>query len=289
MPSSDTPQMRVGIIGQGPYAEARHAALQVHSAVQFADTLAGEVCAVPAMAGPGVVAPGPLGGFLHGLDAAVLALSSADLMAAAESTLKQGVHAFLEWPPARSVGDAQVLVRLAEEAGVEVGVSRPLRRLPVVAQAAARPPALVALTLHAVPPGDGPPAWPRWLADALDLCCALAGSTSIQRIDAEAARLDRPWPEAVGIGLRFHTGTYAQIHLRLADTPGGSVYGAGPDGRFEADIPLTPPPDLLTEETAAFFDALADNIPLSTLPRLASLLDALHVLRLVEQLMARLR
>lgn len=281
--------MRVGIIGQGPHAEARRAALQAHPAVQFAGTLAGDVCAVPAMAGPGVVAPGPLGGFLHGLDAVVLALPPADLLAAAQSTVKQGVHAFLEWPPARSVGEAQALVRLAEEAGVEVGVSRPLRRLPVVAQAAAHRPALVVLTLHAVPPEDGPPAWSRWLGDALDLCCTLAGSTSVQRIDAEAARLDRPWPEAVGIGLRFHTGTYAQLHLRLADAPGGSVYSAGPDGRFEADVPLTPPPDLLAEETAAFFDALTAGTPLSTLPRLASLLDALHVLRLAERLMARLR
>ena len=220
---------------------------------------------------------------LDGLDVAFVAGPTAGHFAAAEAATKAGRHVFLEWPPATSVREAEAMSELAEEAGVEVGVSRPLRLLPVFRELpeAGR----VSLIVVRLSVSGEAPAWPRRLADAVDLCCALAQSHSVQRVDAEAVRTEGPWPAAVAFGLRFHSGAYAQVSLRRG-TAGGTLYvgGAG----FEADVAL--PDDaaseapLLEAETQAFLAAVAEGRPAPV-----SILDGLHTLRLVERLMMKLR
>ncbi|MDX1546205.1 MAG: Gfo/Idh/MocA family oxidoreductase [Rhodothermales bacterium] len=275
--------MNVGIIGNGEVAARRRAVAAVRGV---------RLRPVP-VAGAGEA--------LDGLDVVFVAGPTADHYRLAEAAAKRGVHVFLDWPPATSVRECEAMGTLAEEAGVEVGVSRPLRFHPVFGEVPAAWRASLILLRRTYPP-EAPAAWPRWLADAADLCCALAQSHSVQRIDAEAARVAAPWPSAVGVGLRFHNGAYAQVSLRHggAAAPRGTLYAAGGGTEVEAALeeavasegeanagepPAFDPADALrASETAAFLRALREGRPAPV-----SILDGLHTLRLVERLMTRLR
>lgn len=232
-----------------------------------------------------------LDAYLATLDALLVASPTADHFRIAEAAARRGVHLFLDWPPATSVEEGQAIVRLAEEAGIEVGISRSLRFHPALAPASpARRASLIVLS--GIFSTDVPPAWPLWLADAIDLCCALAQTTSVQRIDAEAVRREAPWPVAVAFGLRFHNGSYAQASLRCTDAPSHlALYAEGPDLHLDADLGVAnaPPSDtyafvLRHAEMQAFLRVLLDRQPAPV-----TLLDGLHTMRLVERLMAKLR
>jgi predicted dehydrogenase len=215
----------------------------------------------------------------------------------AQAAARHGVHLFLEWPPATSIRECESIVQLAEEAGVEVGVSRPLRFHPLLDALGDQRVHLIVLRQEV--DANTPAFWPPRCADALDLCCALAQSHSIQRIDAEAVPRHAAWPEAIAFALRFHSGTYAQVSLYRRQQPGDDLlYVAGADMQLESDLEGTTlhghpsPGDAVTragqsaveQETTAFLDALkAGQIPPVTV------LDGLHTMRLVERLMEQLR
>lgn len=240
-----------------------------------------------------------LNDFLAEVEAVFVTVPTAHHFAVAEAAAKRGVHMLLEWPPATSIKECQAMVQLAEEAGVEIGVSRPLRFHSLFAALPAAWRAELILLRRTVPTTVSA-SWPRWLADAVDLCCALAQTSSVQRVDAEAVRIGAPWPEAVAFGLRFHSGTYAQTSLRRSETtPGSQLYVAGPGFQQEADFHDTSqsaanvpgseaygndPASLLHAETHAFVDALLDRRPVPV-----SALDGLHTMRLVERLMGKMR
>ena len=199
----------------------------------------------------------------------------------AEAALKKGLHLLLAWPPTASLTEAERLVRLGEEAGVEIGVSRPLRFHPAVADWPKRA-QLVHLT-QVVPEAMQPPPWARWMADAVDLCCALAHSHSVQRIDAEAVRGD-VWPTALGAGLRFHSGTYAQLHVRRAPADHQYQVYLGRGARQRVIDLATAHDEAAAAEARVFVHAVAEGQPPPV-----SMLEAFHTLRLVERLMTRLR
>ena len=199
----------------------------------------------------------------------------------AEAALKKGLHLLLAWPPTASLTEAERLVRLGEEAGVEIGVSRPLRFHPAVADWPKRA-QLVHLT-QVVPEAMQPPPWARWMADAIDLCCALAHSHSVQRIDAEAVRGD-VWPTALGAGLRFHSGTYAQLHVRRAPMDHRHQVYLGRGAQHEVIDLTTAHEEAAAAEARAFVQAVVEDRPPPV-----SMLEAFHTLRLVERLMTRLR
>ncbi len=275
--------MHVGVIGTGERAKPRRAALAglpppfvVEHRVPPADPLDDE----------------GLEATLTGLDVAFIAVAPAEVMRVATAAARQGLHFFLEWPPAASLREGERLLKLSEEAGVEVGVSRPWRFHPALA---ARPAGwkatLAGLTTFFAGEGPAP------LVDAVDLAVTLARSGTVQRVDAEAvrtgARLD-----AVAFTLRFHNGAFAQGMVRRGPGPPAlHVFAAGAGHTLEADLaappenagraaalePL-PAPALLQAESRAFLDALARRQPPPV-----SLLDGLHTLRLLERLMARLR
>ncbi|ARA94010.1 hypothetical protein AWN76_013175 [Rhodothermaceae bacterium RA] len=225
----------------------------------------------------------------------------ADRFRLAEAAARHGCHLLLAWPPAASIPEAEALVRLAEEAGVEIGVQRPLRWQPALRDG---PPALrpsLVLLQQDVP--DGRP-WPRLLADAVDLCTAVAGGGGVRRVEAAAVRR-AAHPEAMAFTLRFLRGTLAQVSLRRGPVDRASLYAAGPGGRLEVDFSGMQArlavlearqnedrPDALETETAAlvtaevhaFLDALAARQPAPV-----SILEALQTMRLVERLMQRLR
>lgn len=288
--------MRVGVIGRGRQAEQRSRAVQGLRGITLVD---------PWEANP-EEEPADLYPFLEGLDVVFVTVPAAEHFQVAEVATKRGVHVFLEWPPATSTRECASIVHLAEEAGVEVGLSRPLRFHPVFS---ALPegwrPDLVLVHQEVAPGG----AWQRHLADAVDLCCAFAGSSSVQRIDAEAARSGPAWPDALAFGIRFHNGVYVQGSLRRTDgAPSGELYAAGPGLQVAADLAGTEvrrrrtdggenavrptafaegdpgAADPLRAETAAFLEAAAEGRPVPV-----SVLDGLHTMRLLEKMMRKLR
>ncbi|MFQ5571377.1 MAG: Gfo/Idh/MocA family protein [Rhodothermales bacterium] len=286
--------MNVGIIGAGRHAGARRRAVEVLPDVTLKGVLhpLPEAATLPAV-DPGAAVATPYDPLLEKVDAIFVTVPTAEHFRIAEAATKRGVHVFLEWPPATSVRECQAIIGLSEEAGVEVGVSRPLR-FHTVFEALPEPWRASLLVLHWEVPDDQDVAWPRWLADAVDLCCALAQSSSVQRIDAEAVRRGA-WPEAVAFGLRFHSGTYAQISIRRKAGPMvRSLYAAG--AGFEVDLDLAETagslggidrngkPSPITAETKAFLQAIAGQHPVPV-----SILDGLHTMRLVERLMEKLR
>lgn len=285
--------MRVGVIGRGRQAEHRSRAVQ---------GLRGVTLVEPRDANPEDAAD--LYDLLEPLDVVFVTVPTAEHFRVAEAATKRGIHVFLEWPPATSTRECASIMRLAEEAGVEAGLSRPLRYHPVfsILPEAWRPD--LVLVQQEVARGG---TWQRCLADVVDFCCALAGSTSVQRIDAEAARSGSAWPDALAFGIRFHNGVYVQGSLkRTAGAPAGSFYAAGPGLQIAADLagtevrraekgenvegftPLeaveTGAADPLRAETTAFLEAVARGGPVPV-----SVLDGLQTMRLLEKMMKKLR
>lgn len=258
--------MIAAVVGTGARAEQRVRALH----------------GLPGVSVVGPVERGELGSALGELDVLFVAVPTAEHYAVAEAAAKQGVHVFLEWPPATSLRECEALAGLAEEAGVEAGVSRPLRFHPGVA---ARPPewraTLVLVRYESI--GSSPALMHR-LADAVDLSCALARSSSVQRIDAEAVRQGAAWPEVMALGLRFHNGAYAQVVLRQrAGEDVAHLYAASTDIQLDVDLaPVAASP--LRAETEAFLGAVAERRPAPV-----SVLDGLHTMRIVERVMGKLR
>ena len=282
--------MTISLIGRGQHAAARAAAIRARSGCTLVEpppALAkGDLTALEAV---------PEAAFSD-LDVAFVTAPAAARYRLAEAATRQSTHVFLAWPPAPSIAECEALVDLAEEAGVEVGVSRPLRFHPLFEALPADWRAHLIVARQAVDSGT-PTFWPPRCADAIDLCCALACSNSIQRIDAEAVPRHAAWPHALAFSLRFHSGTYAQIHLTRSQraTPDDGIYVAGADFQVEADWDgravytheakyTYEGSNFIAAETHAFLDALAHR----RLPPV-SILDGLHTLRLVERLMERLR
>lgn len=309
--------LRVGVVGAGQRGHRFAATLATHPDVDLigvSDAVLERAahCAEPLGAGVFTSASE----LLTVCDAVCIAVPTRDHALLARTAVAEGTHVFLAWPPTTGLDEAESLAHRAEEAGVEVGVARPF---PVAGLLGARPgswrPRLIALHLAAGPAPDGEPvlsdlsglSWPHRLAGAADLCLALAQTRDIQRVEAEADRGSGAHLHAVAFSLRFRNGTYAQAVLR-EDTR-----RPGPDERFRLDAsgqglrisarsfdgPLcverqTQAPDGITEhplapsspegELARFMDALIAGRPAPV-----SILDGLHTMRLVEQLMARLR
>ena len=243
--------------------------------------------------------------FYREVDAAFVALPAGEHFEAARAATEHGVHFFLEWPPALSLRTCEAMSRLAEEAGVEAGLSRPLRFHPLFALAPAGWRAsLILLRLEYADNAHG--LWQQRIADAVDLCCTLAGSAGIQRVDAEALRAGGPWQEALAFGLRFHSGSYAQVSIRR-NAPAGaeSLFAGGPGLQLEVNLAgseimlrragsplekvtldeaLAGPASLIEKETHAFLEAVAHRRAAPV-----SILDGLNTMRIVERLVRKLR
>lgn len=197
---------------------------------------------------------------------------------------QRGMHLFLEWPPASSVAECLALAALGEEAGVEIGVSRPLRfqTLPMEEVRSAHM-AVVSIDQSFDVAGRG--RWKRALEDAVDLALLFARDASPRRIDAAVARSEERFPLSMSAGIRFHNGTY--VHLSLRHEPRRDstmkIHLAG--SGFAVDIDASAARgEGLHRETHAFLDAVAANRPVPV-----SVSDALQTIRLVERLMERLR
>lgn len=235
----------------------------------------------------------------------------------AKEAIGKGTNVFLEWPVSANIEESMQLAKLADEAGVEIGVSRPL---PISAILVSSPinwqPRIVSVSLSGGPFSKDEPSpvssliWTSRLAGVIDLCFALAGSRSIQTVDAEADREAGGLLRTVAFSLRFRNGCLAQCHVRQRDRASDpedrfelaasgssmSLSARSFDGpvcvertdrspRFEVGAEdggeVTPH---LRNETDSFLRAIGEGrrVPFS-------IHDALHVAQSVERLMERLR
>lgn len=210
------------------------------------------------------------------LDVVFVGVPSAERFEAASSALRKGAHVFLEWPPSSSIRECARLVDLAEEAGLEVAVSRPLRVAAgdVLGQRRAQ---ILSMSVKGVPSVVAA------LADVIDLAFAVGQSGSVRRVEAEAAHDAARSMTSVAVSLRFHSGTFAQALIRTGGRAGGvELYAADQD--VEKDIVLHAGRAELVEETGGVLRALekADPAPVSAL-------DALQTMRVIERVMSVLR
>ena len=221
----------------------------------------------------------------------------------AADAVGRGASVFLMWPPAVSAHQASGLSKRAEEAGVEVGVARPLgaRALAGVPDGwAAR---LVTLTLVARTGGAlAQTGWAGLLAGAVGVCLALAGSRDASRLEAVAER-DGDAIRAVALAGKLETGAHVQAVVRLSDhapEDAVSLYASRPGSRVEArslDGPLcvevegqpsAPAPPVAEDAASAEVLAFAQAIDAGRPPPYG-LDDALGALRLVERVRQQLR
>lgn len=208
------------------------------------------------------------------LDVVFVGVRPAERFEAASRALRKGAHVFLEWPPCSSIRECARLVDLAEEAGLEVAVSRPLRVGDVLGQRRAQ---ILSMTVRGVPSAVAA------LADVIDLAFAVGQSGSVRRVEAEAAYDAARRLTAVAVSLRFHSGTFAQALIRTAGRAGGvELYAA--DQEVENDVVLHAGRNELVAETGDVLRALKKEAPAPV-----SALDALQTMRVVERVMSVLR
>ncbi|SHK58048.1 Gfo/Idh/MocA family oxidoreductase [Rhodothermus profundi] len=268
------PAFRIGLIGSGRAVHSLQTALRALKPMHAVARLSENTLELP---------DERLAAWMRTLDVVFIATPPAERFRVTEIALREGVHCFVAWPPAPALRDLERLNRLAEEARVEVGVSRPLRFHPALESVWEQTPPTLLVYRQQVG-GQGVVPWHARLAEVVDLCCALAHSSSVLRIEGEAVRGGPTWLEAIAFGLRFHSGTYAQVLMwRNGETSTPELYLARTGWHRRLQLEAAGD-DLIQAEVRAFLKALAARQPAPV-----SLLETLQVLRIVERLMSRLR
>ncbi len=211
----------------------------------------------------------------------------------AASAVRDGAAVILLWPPAASALEAEELMIHADEAGVEVGVARPLGTSRALSS---KPWGARLVTLSLVGRTGGPLAEAGWrtaLAGALDVCASLTDARSA-RLDVVAER-DGDVLRAVVMAARFGNGAYAQASIRFSDTGTDevSLYASRPGHRLDARSLAVPlglegetalADDLEASEVEAFVEAVVAGRPAPF-----ALDRALVAMRLTNQARERLR
>ena len=212
----------------------------------------------------------------------------------ATDAVRDGATAVVLWPPAPSALEAERLAAHADEAGVEIGVARPLAASTALSSVSwsAR-----LVTLSLVGRTDGRLAQAGWrtaLAGALDVCAALTEGRGTSRLDVAAER-DGDALRAVVLAARFGNGAYAQASIRFSDARDDEVtlYASRPGARLEAQSLAVPfglegaaalADDLEAAEVDAFLEAAAEGQPAPF-----ALDRALATMRLAERVRQHLR
>lgn len=210
----------------------------------------------------------------RGTTMAFIGTPVAERFEAAADALRGGAHVFVEWPPAPSIEECARLVRLSEEAGLEAGVSRPLRS---AFESDIRRARVILLERSGLEPIA------HALADVIDLASYLVGSASVRSVDAEADYDASRSLRAAAVSLRFHNGALAQAVVRRAsDEDRVRLYAAGDGQEIEQTIAVDD--DALLKETNAAFGAIREGRPIPV-----SAHDALQTLRTVERVMGLMR
>ena len=244
--------------------------------------------------------------FLAGIEVLFLDVPVPFSYTITRQALKHGVHVFLETRSLPSLNEAGKLDRLAEESGVEVGVSRPLRYHDMFRKLPAEWRSTLTLIRITVSSNDSVQ---TSLEEAVDLCCFLSGSAEVQRLDAQAARGEPAAINCVAVSLRYQNGSYAQIQVRQANGAGefrvfasslgfqldedllGGAHvepGEGVGENVHAEMAFQggaiPADDIFFAETEAFVEAVRRGKPARN-----TIGDAMRVQRILEDVQKKLR
>lgn len=245
---------------------------------------------------------------IAGAEVVFIAVPGAYSAPLARQALRLGKHIFLGRAALPAMADCKALVALGEEAGVELGISRLMRFHPFLKLLPAAWRA-TALAVHHDTITHHPAHFQQMLEDAIDLCCNLAGTGEVRRVEAQLVQNEPAHPGSLMVGFRFQNGTYAQIQLRQGVARGKQlVYAGGRSFELEADLanhafftrhpsdrendsgrfafeshPLSQV-NLVEIETTRFLNALTEKKPVPV-----SVLDGLQTLRLIETIRKNLR
>ena len=258
----DVGSVRVAFIGESRHTAARRKAV-----------IASEVAG-------GASRDVPPGGSVGSGTACFVSLPSAQAGPEALRLLRHGCHVFLDAPQALSVLDIQQLDRTADEAGVHVGVCRPLRYAAGLAGLSGR--ATVAVVENQF--GDEPDAWMRGLTETLDLSMHLCGTSAARRVEASSGRRDGVWPVFGVFSIRFDNGALAVASLRTTSGGPGAIRCILSKGTDVQEKEFALSPEALHAETDDFLSHVAAG---SRPPSSTS--DALAVARLLDHVLALLR
>jgi len=201
----------------------------------------------------------------------------------ATQAIRHGKHVMVGFPRAQSVAEFRKLGRLAEEAGVRVGVSCLYRMLPSIRTLRLRHPRLI--SVHSTV-AEGEEFLVR-MVDWLDTCLSFTDQRDVQKVDAESVRVGGGGLAALGVSIRFQNGTLALLYQDRGQ--GSATVSVGGDHGVER-VSLTR--HAVEEETAA---AIRHETRLFA----AAVLDgreppvtvttAVRTLQLAEHVMTRLR
>lgn len=209
-------------------------------------------------------------------------------LAQVEEALRAGWHAVLRWPPGVGIRHAERLVGLAEEAGTQIGLLRPLRRLPEL-QALLRGDRASILTVAVDLPAGIADRVDDVIGDLVDLGMAAFGEAGLQRTEVESARGSGGALTAVAATIRHQNGALAQMVVSFgADPPRFHLVAAGGGSARRAvalsPVPLPPGGARLAADTLAFVHAVARGA-VAPVP----LADGLEALRITERVCGGLR
>jgi len=201
----------------------------------------------------------------------------------AAGAVRSGWNTVLRWPVGGPANTAERLVELAEEAGVQVGILRPLRRLNEV-----RPlirddrPAILTIAVDLAP---GPPTLVREaVGDVADLATTILGDAGPSRSEIESAPDGSGTVSAVAATIRYRNGALAQLFVSAQEAPSRLHLVAAGGGSVRRAVSLSPAP-LPPGGEAVARDVLdfADTVEHGTLA-VAPLADALEALRIAERI-----
>ncbi len=290
--------LKVGLVGAGERGRVRAKTLTTAPDVVLegisdsdrsrAADLAGEMNSTAFASTPALLAAS---------DIVCVATPTRDHYLIAREAVRMGKPVFLEWPPATSIAEVQTLVRLAEEAGVAVGVSCPILVHQDLPQRRANGrDSIVHLRFRFPSDGSDTLNWPHEIAEALALCTRLARTSVSVRLHAEATHTALPTLEAVAFTARMQNGVLVQALLHRADGPASkTLFLAGPDSSRTLDLVPAPPDledgpnavsQLLDRELRGFLDALR---PGGGLPPPFTIRESMTIMHLLERLMGKLR
>lgn len=206
-------------------------------------------------------------------------LASDDALEQSKRLLKSGCHVFLDTVLV-PLQDLQQLALVAEEAGVEVGISRPLRYSSALAGWNDR----ATIATIAAEFGDGPDSWQRCLLHTMDLCVHLCRTGNTRRVEASVERADQLWPIFAAVSLRFDNGSLALASLRKTASSPGPTRCTITTGPIVSSLELAGGTEAYEAETRDFIEQVARGAPAPV-----SISDGLAGVRLLDQVQALLR
>ncbi len=194
--------------------------------------------------------------------------------------VRAGAHVFLDTRQMPPAADLERLCKIAHEAGVSVGVSRPLRFATGLSDFVGK----AGVAVLEAEFGEEPEAWTRSLTDTLDLSIHLCGRSSARRIEASSDRRDRVWPVFGAFSLRFDNGALAIGSLRRSTPPGEVTRCILSRDAVVEEREAAVSEDAIQAETSDFLSCVADG----SVPTV-SVSETLTTVRLVDHVLALLR